>query len=145
MNWFRRLKIRTSWPFIILIELFLALSVRQLATSLDVVTFNTDPFMGWSGLYYNYALALIAIIFLIINIKFVKSNTEVTFTSLIIGAAAGNIIEYCAFHNVADYLPGLFNTRANLADYLILIGAAILCIKIWRRPDMVRHEKYKLS
>jgi lipoprotein signal peptidase len=145
MNWFSRLKIRTVWPLIILIEFLLCLSARLTVIRFDGVTFNSGPFMGWSGLYYNYSFALIAIVFLLINIKFIKSDIEIISTTIIIGAAICNIIEYRVYQNVADYLPGLFNTRANLADYLILLGVVILSITIWRRPDMARREKYKLS
>lgn len=105
-------------------------------TAFDIFRSSTQmqysPLFGVS--YYLYFLVASVFIILIVAILFKSNISHVQYPSLafLLGAMIYNFSEFVVFKRIIDYLPGMFGTKSNAADYVITISLILVILKIFR-------------
>lgn len=102
------------------------------------LTFNTGSAFGFfQG--NNKALLILAIVILVVLLYCARGITERgglwggLGVALVLGGAAGNLIDRLRFGHVVDFIDFGFWPVFNIADSAIAVGAALLAIGLWRK------------
>lgn len=64
-----------------------------------------------------------------------KSNSDIVFSTFILGGAIGNYIDRMMRGFVVDFLDFKVWPVFNFADVMIVIGCILMCINIFRKSD----------
>lgn len=98
-------------------------------------TLNTGvAFSMFSGMSVVFivisALASLAMIYLIVSNRFLKTKTEKIILGIILGGTIGNLIDRIIFKGVRDFIYLKFLNFAifNVADMAITLGVIVLCV-----------------
>ncbi len=115
----KRLRYSLSALGLAVVLLFVSTLVRHLG--LTFVLFNTS---------FNVFFDLLLIILIQSAYNSTKWSAYTFYINFIIAAGFANIFEFIVYHSIADYLPGFFNTKANIPDYIIGITCVLIVIKL---------------